>query len=62
MVFVDTETAGMSALEAVRLLAELGVGATISGGKVRMVTHVDISDGDLETALAAWRSVAVAAR
>jgi threonine aldolase len=24
-------------------------------GSVRMVTHVDISDEDVETALAAWR-------
>jgi threonine aldolase len=55
MVFVDTEPAGMSALEAVRLLAGLGVGATIAGPFVRMVTHVDVSDEDVRTALAAWR-------
>ncbi len=55
MVFVDTEPAGMSALEAVRRLAALGVGATVSGRRVRMVTHVDIADEDIETALAAWR-------
>jgi threonine aldolase len=60
MVFVNTEAAGMSALEAVRRLAALGVGATISGGKVRMVTHVDVSDEDVETAIAAWRRAVAA--
>jgi threonine aldolase len=59
MVFVDTVPAGMSALEAVQRLAALGVGATVSGPYVRMVTHVDISDADVQTALAAWREAAV---
>ena len=57
MVFVDTAGVGMSALEAVRRLAAVGVGATISGGRVRMVTHVDISDDDVETALEGWRQI-----
>jgi threonine aldolase len=35
-----------------------GVGCTIVPPMVRMVTHVDISDDDVETALAAWRRVA----
>jgi hypothetical protein len=26
-------------------------------GKVRMLTHVDVSTGDIETALDAWRRV-----
>jgi threonine aldolase len=60
MVFVDTEPAGMSALEAVRRLASLGIGATISGGRVRMVTHVDVSDEGVEAALDAWRELAAA--
>ncbi|MGZ4126036.1 MAG: threonine aldolase family protein [Actinomycetota bacterium] len=60
MVFVDTEPAGMSALEAVRRLTGVGVGATISGRKVRMVTHVDVSDEGVETAIAAWRQVVAA--
>jgi len=30
-------------------------------GKVRMVTHVDISDHDIGTAIAAWRKLAAAA-
>jgi threonine aldolase len=60
MVFVDTVAAGMSPLEAVRRLAVAGVGATISGANVRMVTHVDVSDADVETALAAWRQIVAA--
>jgi threonine aldolase len=31
-------------------------------GKVRMVTHVDITDQDVETAIAAWRTVVSAPR
>ena len=37
------------------------MGATFVSGKVRMVTHVDIADEDIETAIAAWRTVAAAA-
>jgi threonine aldolase len=60
MLFVDTEAVGMSPLQVVGRLEEQGVGATFVSGKVRMVTHVDISDEDVETALAAWRTVAAA--
>ncbi len=59
MVFVDTEPVGMTPVEAVRRLEREGVGATLVSGKVRMLTHLDISDEDVETAIAAWR-VAVA--
>ncbi len=59
MVLVDTEPAGMSALEAVRRLASAGIGATTSGRRLRMVTHVNVSDEEVETAIAAWRGVAV---
>jgi threonine aldolase len=60
MVFVDTEGAGMTALEAVRRLETAGIGATISGGRVRMVTHLDVSDEDVDTALEAWRGIVAA--
>ncbi len=62
MVYADTEAVGMEALEAIARLKDEGVGATLVSGKVRMVTHVDISDQDIETAVAAWRGVAAAAR
>jgi threonine aldolase len=60
MVFVDTEAVGMDMLETIRRLEARGVGATHEAGKVRMVTHVDISDEDVETAIAAWRAIASA--
>lgn len=58
MVFVDTEAVGLDALEAIGRLRDLGVGATYVSHKVRMVTHVDVDDEDVRTALAAWRTVA----
>jgi threonine aldolase len=57
MVFVDTEPAGMNPPEAVRRLEHEGVGATLVSGKVRMLTHVDVSDEDVETVIAAWKAV-----
>ena len=58
MVYVDTEAVGIEPLAARDRLATEGVGATLVAGNVRMVTHVDISDGDIDTALAAWKAVA----
>jgi threonine aldolase len=57
MVFAETSSAGMAALEAVRRLEAEGVGATLAGDRVRMVTHVDVSDADVSTALDAWRTI-----
>ncbi len=57
MVFVDTEPVGMTPLEAVRRLEDEGVGATLVSGKVRMLTHVDVADEDVETAIGAWKAV-----
>jgi threonine aldolase len=58
MVFVDTTVMGLEPLEAVMRMKDEGVGCTLSTPKVRMVTHVDISDEDVETALAAWMAIA----
>lgn len=58
MVYADTEPIGMSPLEAIERLEAGGVGGTLVSGKVRMVTHVDISDGDVELAVEAWRRLA----
>ncbi len=57
MVFVDTEAVGLPMLETLERLKALGVGATHSGGKVRMVTHVDVDDDGVAFALDAWRSL-----
>jgi threonine aldolase len=58
MVFVETAAMGLDPLEAVMRMQEEGVGCTVAPPRVRMVTHVGISDEDVETALAAWRRVA----
>ncbi len=58
MVFVDTQPLAMTSLEAAGRLEEHGIGVSVVSGKVRMVTHVDIADEDVETAIAAWRAVA----
>jgi threonine aldolase len=57
MVFADPRPAGITPLEAIGRLERLGVGATLVSGNVRMVTHVDIGDEDVETAIAAWRAI-----
>jgi threonine aldolase len=58
MVLVDTEAVGLPLLETVRRLAALGVAVTHSAGKIRMVTHLDVDDRDVEAALDAWRELA----
>jgi threonine aldolase len=58
MVFADTEPMAMTPLEVTKRLEGHGVGAGVVSGKVRMVTHVDIADEDVERAIAAWRAVA----
>jgi len=58
MVFVDTETVGLPLYETLDRLGVLGVGATHSAGKVRMVTHLDVDDAGIGVALDAWRDLA----
>jgi threonine aldolase len=58
MVFVDTEAVGLPLLEAIDRLAAHDVGVTHSGGKVRMVTHLDVDDASIGLALDAWRALA----
>ena len=60
MVLVDTEAVGMPVLEAIERLADLGVGVTHTGTHVRVVTHLDVDDDDVDLALHAWRSIAPA--
>jgi len=62
MVLVDTSPMGLEPLEAVLRLKENGVGCTIVPPRVRMVTHVGISDEDVDAALTAWRGLAGAGR
>jgi threonine aldolase len=58
MVLVDTTSVGLGVLETVERLAALGVGATHTGTHVRMVTHLDVGDEDIDVALDAWASIA----
>jgi threonine aldolase len=58
MVLVDTDAVGLPLLETLDHLAALGVGATHSGGKVRLVTHLDVDDTGIGIALNAWRELA----
>ena len=61
MVLVDTEAVGLGPLDAIDRLAALGVGATFVGGRVRLVTHLDVDDEGIGLALDAWRAVAAGA-
>jgi threonine aldolase len=54
IVFADPTPLGMSAMEAVHRLRDEGVLATIVAGKVRMLTHLDVSAEDVDGAARAW--------
>ena len=62
IVFVDVARAGLDLLEAVERLKAEGVLATMVAGKVRMLTHVDVSPQDVDGAIEAWRRVIPALR
>jgi len=58
LLFVDTEPLGLGPYEArERLLAE-DVLTNVVADKLRLVTHLDLDDADIEAAIAAWRSLA----
>ncbi|MGN6791322.1 MAG: threonine aldolase family protein [Streptosporangiaceae bacterium] len=60
IIFVDVSGTGRSAPEWAERLAAAGVRVTMGGaGKVRMLTHRDVSMEDIRSALAAWRRAAV---
>jgi len=61
MVLVDTEAVGLGPLDAIERLGAVGVGATFVGGRVRLVTHLDVDDEGIGLALDAWRAVAAGA-
>jgi threonine aldolase len=58
MLFVDVTAAGHDVLDVRARLQAEGVLVTMVAGKVRMLTHVNIDDGDIDAALGAWRRVA----
>jgi threonine aldolase len=57
MVFVDPSGAGVTAPQAIERLNGQGVGATMMGPLIRMVTHVGIDDRGVAAALDAWNNV-----
>jgi threonine aldolase len=60
IVFVNHEPVGMPPPEIVTRLQMEGVLAGIVTGRVRMLTHRDVSSADIERALGAWKSLALA--
>jgi threonine aldolase len=58
IVFVDVAATGHAVGEWQQRLAAAGVLVTMVSGRIRMLTHADVTARDIETALAAWRSVA----
>ena len=58
MVFVDVAGTGWPVLEWVRRLDAAGLRVTVVAGRVRMLTHADVTAPDIETALSAWRRAA----
>jgi threonine aldolase len=61
MVLVDTEAVGLGVLETVERLEGLGVGVTHTGSRVRLVTHLDVSDEGVGRALDAWAALGASA-
>jgi threonine aldolase len=62
IVFVDVAGTGQSLQAWAGRLAEEGVLVTIVAGRIRMLTHLDVGEKDIDTALTAWRTVAAGFR
>jgi threonine aldolase len=58
IVFVDVSATGRTPAEWASRLAAEGITVTMVSGKIRMLTHRDVSSADIQTALAAWRRAA----
>jgi threonine aldolase len=58
IVFVDTLAVGLGPWEARDRLRDQGVLATVVAGRVRMLTHLDVTTADVDEALSVWRRLA----
>jgi threonine aldolase len=58
MVFVDVSSFDLSHWEAVARLRAEGVLSNAEAGRVRLVTHRDVTRGDIEETIAVWRRLA----
>ena len=57
MVWVDTRAVGLPPLDARRALAERGILANVIAGRVRFVTHRDVTPADVEETIRVWGRV-----
>ena len=57
IVFAETASLRMAPVDVVERLRSEGVLANVVGGRVRFVTHRDVSAADVETAIDTWRRV-----
>jgi threonine aldolase len=60
IVFADPSPLGLSAAEMAERLRAEGVLVSLVAGKVRMLTHRDVSTVDIDQAIAAWKRIAAA--
>ncbi len=60
MVWVDTRAAGLAPLEVRAQLAEHGILVNVIAGRVRLVTHRDVTPDDVEETIRVWRRVVAA--
>jgi len=58
IVYVEPGEAGLDAAWIVGALEEVGILAGNVGGRVRMVTHLDVTQADIDVTVGAWRSLA----
>jgi threonine aldolase len=57
MLWVDTRAAGFAPLDVRARLAERGVLVNVIAGRVRLVTHRDVTSADVEETIRVWRQV-----
>ncbi len=62
ILFVDPAPIGLTPWEAYHRLREEGVWSNVVAGKIRLLTHVDVTSQDVDGALAVWRRLASAGR
>jgi threonine aldolase len=58
IVFVEPSAVGFGVAEIVDRLRDAGVLVSTVGGRVRMLTHVDVTKDDIDDAIAAWQGLA----
>jgi len=62
MVFVDTRAIGIPPFEMLERLRDAGVLANVVAGKIRLVTHRDVTAGQIEQAIRVWSEVTAEAK